>query len=118
VCGHLIFGLPGEDKDMMLQTAQAAYDLGVDSLKYHPLYVVKRTALANEYGRGDFIPISEDLYLEVLTEALKMKPKHISVQRLSAGIDDQSLIAPQWCRDKNNQLRAINKALKEIGLKY
>ncbi len=118
VCGHLIFGLPGEDKAMMLQTAQAAYDLGVDSLKYHSLYVVKRTALANEYGRGEFTPISQELYLEVLCEALQMKPRHISVQRLTAGIDDTSLIAPEWCRDKNTQIRAINKALKQIGLKY
>jgi radical SAM protein (TIGR01212 family) len=118
VCGHLIFGLPGEDKKMMLQTAQVAYDLGVDSLKYHSLYVVKRTALANEYGRGEFTPISQELYLDVLCEALQMKPHHISVQRLTAGIDDKSLIAPEWCRDKNTQIRAINKALKEIGLKY
>jgi hypothetical protein len=118
VCGHLIFGLPDETKEMMLQTALTAYDLGVDSLKYHSLYVVKRTALANEYARGEFTPISEELYLEVLTEALAMKPRHISVQRLSAGIDDESLIAPQWCRDKNTQLRAINNALKKVGLKY
>ncbi|MCX6073881.1 MAG: TIGR01212 family radical SAM protein [Campylobacterales bacterium] len=118
VCGHLIFGLPGEDKKMMLETAKAAYELGVDSLKYHPLYVVKRTALANEYGRGEFNPIGEELYLEVLTEALKLKPAHISVQRLSAGVDDDSLIAPQWCRDKNSQIRAINNALKSVGLKY
>jgi hypothetical protein len=118
VCGHLIFGLPGEDKTMMLETAKVAYGLGVDSLKYHPLYVVKRTALANEYARGEFTPIEEELYLEVLIEALKLKPAHISVQRLTAGINDESLIAPQWCRDKNRQLREINNALKKVGLKY
>ncbi len=118
VCGHLIFGLPGEDREMMLQTAYAAYDLGIDSVKYHPLYVVKRTALANEYSRGEFTPIDEELYLDVLSEALKAKPSHVSVQRISAGIDDESLIAPQWCRDKNKQFRVINQALKRIGLKY
>lgn len=118
VCGHLIFGLPNETKTMMLQTAQAAYDWGVDSLKYHPLYVVKRTALANEYGRGEFTPITQECYLEVLCKALAMKPDHISVQRLTAGIDDNSLIAPEWCKHKNEQLHAINTALKGIGLKY
>jgi len=95
-----------------------AYALGIDSVKYHPLYVVKRTALANEYARGEFVPISEELYLEVLSEALRLKPKHVSVQRISAGIDDESLIAPLWCKDKNTQLRAINNALKAVGLKY
>lgn len=118
VCGHLIFGLPGETKEMMLETAKEAYALGIDSVKYHPLYVVKRTALANEFARGEFEPISEALYLEVLLEAIRLKPSHVSVQRISAGIDDESLIAPLWCKDKNGQLRSINKILKSAGLKY
>lgn len=118
VCGHLIFGLPGESKEMMLETAKEAYSLGIDSVKYHPLYVVKRTALANEYARGEFEPISETLYLEVLKEAIVLKPSYVSVQRISAGIDDESLIAPLWCKDKNGQIRSINKALEAVGLKY
>ncbi len=118
VCGHLIFGLPGEDKEMMLETAKKAYEWGIDSVKYHPLYVTKRTALANEYNRGDFRPITEELYLEVLLESLKMKPEKVSVQRITAGIDDDSLIAPEWCRDRNTQVRHINNALKQIGMKY
>jgi len=118
VCGHLIFGLPGEDKEMMLETAKEAYALGIDSVKYHPLYVVKRTALANEYARGEFEPIDEELYLEVLREAIVLKPSHVSVQRISAGISDESLIAPEWCKDKNRQVRSINKAFESVGLKY
>ncbi len=118
VCGHLIFGLPDESGEMMIETAKVAYDLGIDSVKYHPLYVVKRTALANEYMRGEFSPIDEQLYLEVLAKALLLKPPHISVQRITAGIDDSSLIAPDWCRDKNAQIRAINNYLKKYNLKY
>jgi len=118
VCGHLIFGLPGETKEMMLYTAREAYGWGIDSVKYHPLYVVKRTALANEYARGEFKPISEEAYIDVLTEAILMKPENISVQRITAGIDDDSLISPQWCRNKNRQIRHINAALKQVGLKY
>ena len=118
VCGHLIFGLPGEDKAMMLETAKQAYSWGIDSVKYHPLYVVKKTALANEYARGEFTPITEEDYLDVLNEAILMKPDHVSVQRITAGVDDDSLIAPAWCRDKNEQIRNINSSLKKIGFKY
>jgi radical SAM protein (TIGR01212 family) len=118
VCGHLIFGLPGETQEMMLETAKEAYGWGIDSVKYHPLYVVKRTALANEYARGEFEPISEELYLDTLTKALKMKPENVSVQRVTAGINDDSLLAPQWCKDKNEQIKQINHALKKVGLKY
>ena len=118
VCGHLIFGLPDETQEMMLETSKAAYEWGIDSVKYHPLYVVKRTALANEYNRGEFTPINEQEYLDVLVKSIRMKPKEISVQRVTAGINDNSLLAPQWCRDKNQQIKNINKALKKIGLKY
>lgn len=118
VCGHLIFGLPGEDQRMMLDTARQAYEWGIDSVKYHPLYIVKRTALANEFGRGEFTPISEAEYIGTLVKAVEMKPEHVSVQRITAGIDDDSLIAPEWCRDRNAQVRHINSAFKRVGLKY
>ncbi len=118
VCGHLIFGLPDESKDMMLQTAKEAYRWGIDSVKYHPLYVVKKTALGNDFLRGRFTPIAEDDYLDVLVKSILMKPKNISVQRVTAGINDISLLAPDWCRDKNQQVRNINKALKPFKLKY
>jgi len=118
VCGHLIFGLPGENKEMMLHTSKEAYEWGIDSVKYHPLYVVKRTALANEFISGKFTPISEEDYLDVLVKSLKMKPDNVSVQRITAGLDDDALLAPAWCRNKNIQIKNINKALKPIGLKY
>jgi radical SAM protein (TIGR01212 family) len=118
VCGHLIFGLPDETQEMMLSTAKEAYGWGIDSVKYHPLYVVKKTSLANDFLRGKFRPISEDEYLEVLVKALQMKPSNVSVQRVTAGINDSSLLAPDWCRDKNSQIRNINQALKPLGLKY
>ena len=118
VCGHLIFGLPGESKEMMLETAKEAYKWGVDSVKYHPLYVVKRTALANDFLAGKFTPISEEEYLEVLVKAIELKPKNVSVQRVTAGINDDSLLAPNWCKDKNTQIKNINKALKPLGVKY
>jgi hypothetical protein len=118
VCGHLIFGLPDETKEMMLQTAKEAYSWGIDSVKYHPLYIVKKTALANDFLKGTFTPITEDDYLEVLTKAILLKPEHVSVQRVTAGIDDDTLLAPEWCRDKNYQIKKINTALKPLGFKY
>ena len=118
VCGHLIFGLPNETQQMMLETSKQAYEWGIDSVKYHPLYVVKKTALANEFMRGEFTPIDEGLYLDTLVKSIEMKPEDVSVQRVTAGIDDDSLLAPQWCRNKNQQLKHINAALKKVGLKY
>ncbi|MCF6309914.1 MAG: TIGR01212 family radical SAM protein [Sulfurimonas sp.] len=118
VCGHLIFGLPAESQEMMLETSRAAYEWGIDSVKYHPLYVVKKTALANDFVKKKFTPISEDDYLNVLVKSIQMKPENVSVQRVTAGINDDSLLSPSWCRDKNTQIKKINGALKKIELKY
>lgn len=118
VCGHLIFGLPDETKEMMLETAAEAYKWGIDSIKYHPLYVVKKTALANDFIKGIFTPISEEDYLDVLAKALQIKPPHVNVQRITAGINNASLLGPSWCKDKNTQIKNINQALKSISLKY
>ena len=116
VCGHLIFGLPGENQEMMLNSAKAAYAWGIDSVKYHPLYVVKNTLLANDYKAGSFEPISKEDYIDTLIKAIKLKPEHISIQRVTAGIDDDTLLAPAWCGlPKNEMLQYINAALKVEG---
>ncbi len=112
VCAHLIFGLPDETKDMMLQTAKEVYSWGVDSVKYHPLYVVKNTLLANDFKSGKFVPISKEEYADVLKETIKIKPKHITIQRITAGIDDDTLLAPDWCSwSKNKMMTFLNKEL-------
>ncbi|MEA1956119.1 MAG: TIGR01212 family radical SAM protein [Campylobacterota bacterium] len=118
VCGHLIFGLPDETQEMMLETSKQAYSWGIDSVKYHPLYVVKKTALANQFIKGEFTPINEKNYLDIFIKSILIKPKNVSVQRVTAGIDDDSLLAPLWCRNKNTQIKNLNNALKPYGLKY
>ena len=118
VCGHVIFGLPDETPEMMLETVRRSIEWGIDSIKIHPLYVVKNTALAVEYMKNRFTPISQELYIELLVEALKMLPKDMVVQRITAGVDDSTLLAPLWCKSKQEQMLAIRKALKKEGFIY
>ena len=119
VCGHLIFGLPGENQEMMLHSAKVAYEWGIDSVKFHPLYVVKNTLLANEYNRGEFTPITLNDYLDTLVKAIDMMPKDIIVQRVTAGIDDDTLLAPSWCGESKNYLMGrIKQELAKAGYAY
>ena len=118
VCGHVIFGLPDENEQMMLDTVRESIKWGIDSIKIHPLYVVKNTALAVDYLKGKFEPIDEETYIKLLVESIKILPSHISIQRVTAGIGDDSLLAPQWCRNKHEQMKHIRYALKEAGYIY
>lgn len=118
VCAHLIFGLPGESQEMMLESVRLAKELQVDSIKIHPLYVVKRTALANDFQAGKFTPISEEEYIDTLIKAFKILPKEIMIQRVTAGISDNTLLSPSWCADKHKQMFAIRQALEKEGFVY
>lgn len=118
VCAHLIYGLPKENQAMMLHTLDETLKLNVDSIKFHPLYVVKNTLLTNEFRKGNFTPISEQLYIDTVVESIKRLPEHVNVQRITAGIDDDSLLSPAWCRNKHQQIFNIKKALLKEGLLY
>ncbi len=115
VCGHLIFGLPGENQKDMLKSVEDSIALGIDSIKFHPLYVTDNTLLAIEYKKGEFTPISEEDYIDTLIKAIKMLPQNISIQRMTAGTTN--LLAPEWCKDKSLQMSHIHKALKKAGIK-
>lgn len=118
VCAHMIFGLPEETHEMMMESVKFALNLDVQSFKFHPLYVVKRTALANDFRKGEFSPIAEKAYLHALVEAIKLLPEHIMIQRVSAGIEDDSLLSPQWCYNKHAQMYKIRQVLAKEGLIY
>lgn len=118
VCAHVIFGLPGENQAMMLESVQKTAALGINAIKIHPLYVTKRTALANEYAKGRFVPMEEALYLDTLVKTLHLLPSDVVVQRITAGVDDDTLIAPAWCGNLKQQRKHIRLALEEAGLYY
>jgi radical SAM protein (TIGR01212 family) len=118
VCGHLIYGLPDETPKMMLINNKKLIDLKIDSVKYHPLYVVKNTLLTREYKKGFFTPIDEDTYINTVVESIKELPKSINIQRITAGIDDKTLLSPMWCKNKHQQINKIKSALQNIGLDY
>lgn len=118
VCIHLIYGLPKESKEMMLESLQEVLSWGIDGIKIHPLYVVKGTPLEQMYLHGKYEPIRLDTYIDLIVKSLSLIPHNVVIQRLSSGVYDEGLLAPKWCFDKNIQMRSIRDALLKIGIKY
>lgn len=118
VCGHMIFGLPDETQEMMLKGVEETLKLGIDSIKFHPLYVVENTILTSDFKNGKFTPINEELYIDTLVKSIKMLPDEVSISRVTAGISDDSLLAPTWCTNKHKQMFNIKQALLKENLFY
>lgn len=93
---HLIFGIPGESKEMMLTTLDRVCALGIDALKLHHLQVMKGTELARQYQKKAFAVFSLEGYLEFLLEALPWVPADVVIHRLWATSHPQFLVAPKW----------------------
>lgn len=111
ICAHLILGLPGETHDDMLATAHEAIRLGVDSVKLHNLYAVKRTELADQVERGEVELISQEDYIRTLVDILEILPPHVIVERISGDAPPQYFIGPAWCLDKPAVRAALDAEL-------
>lgn len=118
VCGHMIFGLPTENQEMMLHSVEESLKLGIDSIKFHPLYVVENTILTQDFKNGKFTPISEELYIDTLVKSIQMLPENVSISRVTAGISDDTLLSPMWCNNKHRQMYNIKQALLKNKLIY
>jgi hypothetical protein len=97
-CAHIILGLPGESRDMMLTTIDFLNRCGVDGVKFHHLQVIKNTALAEQYINGEVqvFKKAED-YVPILCDCLEKLAPEIVIHRLaSQATSSDLLITPHW----------------------
>ncbi len=108
VCIHLINGLPGETPDMMRKSAYTIGQLDIHAVKLHLLHVLKGTALADMYERGDLRTLERDEYIGIICDQLELIPPKVIIERLTGDGDRSELIAPLWSRDKRRVLNGID----------
>ncbi len=110
---HIIIGLPFENKDMIKETVRQVVNAGTDGIKFHSLYVIEGTALANEYRQGKFKTIEMEEYAQILKECIALLNENIVVHRITGDGAKKDLIAPLWSADKKKVLNYLNKYLGE-----
>ena len=115
VCTHLIVGMPGEGRKESLESLEHVIELGVDGLKLHPLHVVKGTALANEWRRGEYSPIGFYDYLGIAADMIERTPPEVLFHRITGTAGQDILLAPEWCSKKWMVLNGIERELQQRG---
>jgi radical SAM protein (TIGR01212 family) len=113
---HLIFGLPGETRDEMMNEAEILSALPVNNIKFHQLQIIKGTRIASEYKEqpGDFIQFSLDDYIEFIIDFVeKLNPAFV-IERFAGEVPPRYLAGPGWGLIRNDQILArIEKRMKE-----
>ena len=112
---HLIDGLPGESREMMLASARTVGEMGVDGVKIHLLHVLSGTPLADLFTRGEYTPLTMEEYTATVAEQLTFLPPSTVVGRLTGDGDRNRLLAPLWSRRKLAVIDAIDRILFENG---
>ncbi len=113
ICAHIILGLPGETKDMMLETARIIADLGIDGVKIHLLYIVKGTPLEKLWRDGQYKCMEQREYTDIVCDILEILPQNIIIQRITGDPHPHELVAPQWSLDKSGTFQLIQDTLEK-----
>jgi len=113
VCAHVILGLPGESREMMMETARHLGALAVEGVKIHALYVSEGTRLAEIYERGEYRCLEREEYVALLLDFLERLPPETVIQRLTGDPMPAELVAPLWVREKTKTLNLIRKRFEE-----
>lgn len=111
VCIHLINGLPGEDKEMMLETVRQVARLKPWCVKLHLLHILKGTKMAQQYRAGEFETLTLPEYVDIVCDQLELLPPETVVQRVTGDGMADELIAPQWSRRKFVVMNSIDEEL-------
>lgn len=116
ICVHLIFGLPGEDDETMLQSVRDLAALVPDQVKLHLLHVLRSSRLAEIYERGEYVPLERERYIDLVVKALTLLPPETVIARLTGDGMGEDLLAPDWSRKKVSVINDIDKRLYELDL--
>lgn len=110
---HMIIGLPGENPEMIFDTARYIGASGADGIKLQLLHVLENTDLAEDYRAGKFETLSMEEYLQLLSGCIERLPPHICIHRLTGDGAKKELIAPLWSGDKKRVLNSMKKYFEE-----
>lgn len=112
---HIINGLPGEDKEMMMQTAKAVADMGADGIKIHLLHIIKDTPLRDFLNNGKITPMEQEEYINLVCDQLEILPEEMVIHRLTGDGKRDELLAPLWSLKKWEVLNRIDDEMKRRG---
>lgn len=109
---HLILGLPGETKEMMLSSVSYAAALPVFGMKLQLLHILKGTDLLTYYEEHPFPVFTLEDYCDLVADCVALLPPDIVIHRLTGDGPKNLLAAPLWSADKKRVLNQLQHTFR------
>lgn len=115
VGAHMILGLPGEDRELILTHADRLSKLPLNAIKLHQLQLVKGTIMAREAREHpeQFSFFDADAYLDLLVDFLERLNPVIAIERFVSQSPRAFLISPDWGLKNFEFVTLVEKRLEE-----
>jgi radical SAM protein (TIGR01212 family) len=114
--GHMIFGLPGERMEEMLDSAKVISRLPLNSVKFHQLQILKNTRMAEEYKEHpeyfQFLPAIEE-YLEFIVKYVENLNPSFVLERIAGETPPRFNVRIPWDLRYDQILVKFEKLLEE-----
>jgi radical SAM protein (TIGR01212 family) len=117
-CGaHLILGLPGETREMILSHADRISRLPLTTVKLHQLQLIKNTRMAHQLAEnpGLFHLYTVDEYIDLCIDFMERLNPDFILERFVSQSPKELLIAPAWGLKNYEFTAKVNKRIKERG---
>ena len=115
VGAHFILGLPGETRQMMLDSCALINELPIRSVKFHQLQIVKGTRMEREYAEHpeDFARFTLDEYLDFFVDVLERLRPTLSIERFVGEVPPRFVNETPWGLIRNVELlRLLDQRLE------
>lgn len=115
VGGHVIIGLPGETREMLLKEAEILSALPLTSLKFHQLQIIKGTPMEKEFADKpqDFLQPGPDEYVDLLVDILELIRPEIAIGRIVSSVPPAFTDAPWGLLKHEELLRRLEARMEE-----
>ena len=110
---HLIFGLPGETFDDMMDSVKYISSLKPEGIKFHNLHAVAGTELGNRYLKGEITVPSLSEHIKYLAAAIELLPPSTVIMRLTCDTPYKKRLAPKNDLTKTELIRLLKEELEK-----
>jgi radical SAM protein (TIGR01212 family) len=103
---HMIFGLPYETREMMMEQVDILNELPLDAIKFHQLQIIKGTAMAKEYteypDRYQLFSLAD--YIDFIVHFVERLNPNFAIERFAGEVPPRFLVSPSWGNLRNDQI--------------
>lgn len=113
--GHIIIGLPGEDRKESLRQAPLISATKLNILKMHQMQIIRGTRLAEEYAGHPFHTYTAEEYIDLISQYIQYLRSDLVLERFVSQSPKEMLIAPDWGLKNYEFTNMLTNHMKKTG---